>query len=390
MFQMTRCLRCGLPASNEGNHYDKNGICRACVSAEQKMHIDWNERYDKLLEIVSEYKELALQVGSSYDCMVPISGGKDSFFQLHVLTKVLKLKVLAVTFSHNWYSEIGLYNLWNALESFDVDHIQFTPNRTSISEAAHFSLAAIGDACWHCHSGVGAFPLHVAVKFGIPLLIWGESAAEASGRGTHFEPLTKFDRDYFIKISSKISVCDASKDASQYRLFKMLEPPTAEECEAAGIVGLHLGDYIFWDEEKQTDFIKREYGWKEDHVEGAIKGYKSVECIMPGMHDYTMYLKRGFGRASIQAAADVRQGVMTLSDAVSIAQPIDSTEPEAMGYFSEITGYSHDDIYTVMEKQRVGEWKDFRKITAHEQQDRKSEARRPFVIKFIERIKREL
>ena len=91
------------------------------------MHINWEERRNDLNKILDQAKLEARLNKTTYDCIVPISGGKDSVFQLHVLTKVYDLKVLAVTFSHNWYSKIGFYNLMNCLEEFNIDHIQMTP-----------------------------------------------------------------------------------------------------------------------------------------------------------------------------------------------------------------------------------------------------------------------
>jgi N-acetyl sugar amidotransferase len=384
MLALKYCRRCVMPETNEGNEFDENGICRSCVSAEQKMHISWDDRFLKLREIVENIKADAAEKNLAYDCIVPISGGKDSVFQLHVLTKVLGLKVLTVTFSHNWYSKIGMYNLWNALEQFEVDHIQFSPNRNLISKAAKGSLEQIGDACWHCHSGVGAFPLHIAVKFKIPMLIWGESAAEVSGRATHFDPVIHFDRDYFIKISSKVTVSDFSKNSEEMRLFQMLEPPTLEECDEVGVVGIHLGDFIFWDEERQTEFIKKEYGWIEDKVEGAYKGYKSVECIMPGVHDFTNYLKRGFGRATVQASGDVRQGLMRRSEALEFARTIDSVEPNALNYFLEVTGYSKSEFYEIMEQQKKGVLKD--QMIPVKNLDAEP-IKKPFIIEFIDEIR---
>ena len=160
-----------MPETTEGIEFDDLGICRACNSSEQKMHISWEERAEVLKEILEKAKSDAKENQSPYDCMVPISGGKDSFYQLHVLVKVFNLRVLAVTFSHNWYSKIGWYNLMNALEVFDVDHMMYTPSRSTVNGAAKNSLKAIGDVCWHCHSGVGSYPLHIATKFNIPLLI---------------------------------------------------------------------------------------------------------------------------------------------------------------------------------------------------------------------------
>tara|TARA_B100000401_G_scaffold393188_1_gene300908 strand:- start:12691 stop:13836 length:1146 start_codon:yes stop_codon:yes gene_type:complete len=376
-----------MPETTEGIDFDENGICRACNSSEQKMHINWEERAKSLERILEEAKAEAKKRNSPYDCMVPISGGKDSAYQLHVLTKVYKLNVLAVTFSHNWYSKIGTYNLLNCLEEFDVDHIQYTPARSKVNRAAKKSLDAIGDACWHCHSGVGAFPLHIATKFNISLLIWGESIAEMSGRASHFEPVLKFDRDYFLKVSAKVSVKDLSDQELKYREIQMFEPPTAKECEEAGVWGIHLGDYIFWDEEKQTEFLKKNYGWIEDKVENTYKGYKSVECIMPGVHDFTNYIKRGFGRGTVHASMDVRTGLMNREEGLKIAKEFDSEEPNALNYYLEATGHSKEEFYKIMLEKRMIPIKDITPEISESKHQGKNI--RPFVIDFIEETRKE-
>ena len=381
------CNRCVMPETTEGIEFDENGICTACTSSEQKMHINWNERREMLESLLNKAKKDAKKNDSPYDCIVPISGGKDSTYQLHVLVEVYKLRVLAVTFSHNWYSKIGFYNLVNCLEEFNVDHIQFTPNRKSVGVAAKKSLKAIGDACWHCHSGVGSFPLHIAVKFKIPLLIWGESIAEVSGRASHFDPVLKFDRDYFLKVSAKVSVDDFSSDKEERRMFQLFEPPTMEECIEQDVHGIHIGDFIFWDEEKQLEFIKEEYGWIEDTVEGAYKGYKSVECIMPGVHDYTNYLKRGYGRATFQASNDVRQGLMGRSEALKIAHEIDQLEPAALKYFLSITGYTEKEFYRSMKELRRPQVNNSEIPIKQIQDSPETSLKLPFVIEFINSIR---
>jgi N-acetyl sugar amidotransferase len=345
---MNYCMRCCMPESNEGMEFDEMGICRACQSAEQKIHIDWTDREKKLRQLLGEHRQL----NNDYDCIVPISGGKDSTFQLHVVTEVYKLRALAVTFSHNWYSETGKRNLENSLEKFNVDHIMFTPNRALVNKLARQSLFKIGDACWHCHAGVGAFPLQIAVKFRIPLLIWGESIAEMSGRATHFDPVHKFDRDYFTKVSAKVfpdqMVCEliSKKELSPFKL------PSYEEIEEVGVIGIHLGDYLFWDDERQMEFVRDNYGWEEDEVQGTYKQYKSVECIMPGVHDYTKFLKRGFGRGTDHASADVRAGLITREEGFELAKNYDTERPEALDYYLKISGLSEEEFHDIMRYHR--------------------------------------
>lgn len=355
-FQNLRyCVRCCMPETQEGITFDEMGICQACQSQEQKIHIDWVEREKQLRKIFDEAKAKA---GNNYDCILPISGGKDSTFQMHVLTKVYGMKPLAVTFSHNWYSETGWYNLMNALEEFNVDHIMFTPNRQLVNKLAKRSLSGIGDACWHCHSGVGAFPLQAAVRFKIPLLIWGESIADYSGRASHFNPVRKFDREYFTKVSAKLHPHEMVSEEISERDLYPFNVPSAEECEAIGVHGIHLGDYIFWDEERQTEFVRDNYGWKETQVEGSYKGYKSAECIMPGVHDMACYLKRGYGRATFHASMDVRNGLLTKDEAFDLIKRFDAERPDALDYYLKITGMTEAEFYEILAQHRQPKLKD--------------------------------
>lgn len=353
--QLRYCSRCCMPETNEGIRFDELGICQACQSQEQKIHINWVEREKELRALLERYKT---QAGNSYDCIIPISGGKDSTFQLHVLTKIYGIKPLAVTFSHNWFSETGRYNLTNAIEKFNVDHILFTPNRDLVDRLARESLKQIGDSCWHCHSGVGAFPLQVAVRFNIPLLVWGESISESSGRSCYFEPIRKFDRDYFTKVSAKVypdrmvNAAISKKDVHPFQL------PTYEDIERVGVVGIHLGDYVFWDDERQMEFVRDTYGWREDKVEGTYKRYKSVECVMAGVHDYSKFIKRGFGRGTDHASADVRAGLLTREEAFELAKRYDTDRPEALDYYLKITGYAEEEFLNIVKSHREGKAKE--------------------------------
>ncbi|MFH0780865.1 MAG: N-acetyl sugar amidotransferase [Pseudomonadota bacterium] len=345
---MQYCVRCCMPMSNEGMEFDDMGICRACQSSEQKIHIDWVAKETELKKLLNYYKSL----DNDYDCIVPISGGKDSTFQLHIMTKVYNMRVLAVTFSHNWYSETGKYNLENALEKFNVDHIMFTPNRDLVNRLARHSLSQIGDSCWHCHAGVGAFPLQIAVKYKIPLLVWGESIADVSGRASHYNPVRRFDRDYFTKVSAKMYPEEMVCSSIRLRELAGFKLPSYEEMEEANVVGIHLGDYLFWDDERQMEFVRDIYDWREDKVEGTYKGYKSVECRMAGMHDYTKFLKRGFGRGTDHASADVRCGLLTREEAFELAKKHDTERPGALDYYLKITGFNEDEFLAVMGEHR--------------------------------------
>jgi len=352
---LNRCARCCLPSTQEGQVFDEFGICTVCRSSEDKMRIDWVGRRKELVKILEKAKEI--HKNDPYDCLIPISGGKDSTFQLHVLVKEFGMRPLCVTFSHNWFSSIGIYNLFNALDKFSVDHVMFTPNRNLVNKLAKKSLKSIGDSCWHCHAGVGAYPLKVARDYGIKLIVWGESVAESSSRGTYSNPVYKFDQDYFLKVSAKTRPKDMvdSEFGIDERDLEPFLTPTEEQYANSKITGIHLGDYIYWDEERQTEFVIAEYDWRESNVEGTYKGYKSAECIMPGVHDFTCYLKRGYGRATFHASADVRSGLVTREEALENLVPIDSIQPKVLDYYLKITGYSEKEFYEIMKTKKDSE-----------------------------------
>lgn len=348
---LTYCTRCCMPETLEGVTFDEFGVCTICRAQEEKMHIDWAAREKRLRQLLEHHKAKA---GSNYDCILPISGGKDSTFQLHVLTRIYGMKPLAVTFNHNWFTKTGRENLENALEKFHVDHLQFTPSRTVINKLARKSLPMIGDACWHCHMGVGAFPLQAAVRFRIPLIVWGESVSEADGRATYQEGVTRYDRNYFTKISARVEADAMVDDQISARDVHPFQLSSVEEIERAGVVGIHLGDYLFWDEERQVEFVIKEYGWKDDRVEGTYKSYKSVECIMAGVHDYAKFVKRGFGRGSDHASADVRAGLLTREEAFELAKKADLERPEALDYYLQITGMTEKEFLEILKNKREG------------------------------------
>ena len=351
------CTRCCMPESSERIGFDELGICHACRSSEQKMRINWADRQKKLRTLLEEAKAKS---GSNYDCVVPISGGKDSAFQLHILVKVFGMTPLAVTFSHNWFTETGKYNLANILDKLGVDHMMYTPNRGLVNKLARKSLPMIGDSCWHCHAGVWSYPFHVACKFKIPLIIYGESPAEFSGRTTYWEQDLDNNKD-FVKVGLRESIkvpADKMVDENISRKeLNLFFPPTVQELEEAGIYGAFLGDFVFWDHERQTEFLVKEYGWKEDKVEGSYKYYKSVECRMAGVHDYAKYIKRGFGRGTDFASQDVRAGLMTREEAFDLAAQVDAERPGALDYYLQITGYSEEEFYRILKEKREGKAK---------------------------------
>jgi N-acetyl sugar amidotransferase len=341
------CTRCCLPETMEGISFDEFGICVPCRSSEEKMHIDWAQRRRSLEVIIDSFRSQTY-----YDCMLPMSGGKDSMYQAHILRKDFDVNPLAVTHGQNWLSLVGRYNLENCLQKFDLDHIVFNMSRAVINEAARKSLGAIGDACWHCHIGAGTFPVQTALAWGIDLMCFGESIAEADGRGS-YQKQKEASLFYNLEVSAKVQAEDMADERTSARTLSPWTYPPREALRTSRIRYIHLGDYFFWDEERQVEFVKRNYEWMEATVENAYKGFKSVECVMAGVHDYANFIKRGIGRATVQASTDVRRGLLTREEGFELAKQFDTQRPHALDFYLQLTGLSEENFEQTLRDARA-------------------------------------
>jgi N-acetyl sugar amidotransferase len=336
------CNRCCMPETMEGITFDEFGICTPCRSSEEKMHINWEEREERLRSLLDSQRS-----DIYYDCLLPMSGGKDSTFQAYVLTHRYNVTALAVTHGANWMSLSGRYNLENCLQKFDLDHIIFHANRAVINKAARKSLKAIGDACWHCHIGAGTFVIQSAFSWNVKLMIWGESIAERDGRGSYMNQ-TEASLYYNLEISGRVKAEDYADEDIPYNELSHWFYPDKSKIQNSNIRYLHLGDYIFWDEEKQVDFLVRNFEWMDSKVENAFKGYKSNECVMAGVHDYSNFIKRGIGRATVQASDDVRRGIITREEGFELAKQFDTQRPHALDFYLKITGYTEEEFEKIL------------------------------------------
>jgi len=175
MDDLERCTRCTVPITWETVRYDENGVCNICRNWETKQRdIDWEARERQLRGIFDEAKRR----GGEYDCIVPFSGGKDSTYTLWAIVRQYGLRPLVVSFDHGFYRPRMIENRTRTFRRLGVDVLSFTPNWRVVRKLMREALIRRGDFCWHCHAGVFAYPMRVAVRYRVPLLIWGEGGGE--------------------------------------------------------------------------------------------------------------------------------------------------------------------------------------------------------------------
>ena len=354
---MIYCKKCVLPNTHETIDFDDEGICNICRQAEIKhSSIDWTSRKKMLDEIVSKYKNRG-----QYDCIVPFSGGKDSVFQLWYIVTQLNLKPLVVRFDHWGYRPLVEKNNVKVFKSLSVDFLQFRPSWKVVKELMLEALKRTGDFCWHCHTGVFAYTMQTAVRYNIPLVIWGESSSEY--RAYHkAEELEELNESLFDEMINLGITADKMYDYLEGRVEKRdLSPyvfPSREELDKLGAKPIYLGNYIKWNTKENVEIIKRELGWEGQQVEGIPPeyDYEKIECKYQGVRDYCKYIKRGHGRTNHLACIDIRNGVMTRDEGMALSLKYDGKRPATLDYFLNILGISESEFIDIVKNNQVSDW----------------------------------
>lgn len=300
-------------------------ICSGCRVAQQKDTIDWDKRGKMLEQILSENKSVD---GSNYDCIIPVSGGKDSYFQTHVIKNLYGLNPLLVTYHGNNYLPEGQKNLDRMREVFGVDHLIFKPSVDLLIRMNRAGLKIQGDMNWHAHCGIITYPVQVAVKYKIPLIIWGEHGpthiggqhslndlVEMNARARKEHYLRGFDWDDFV----------GTEDIQANELL-WAKYPSDEEIEDLDLRQIHLGNYVHWDENIHAQTVLEQYDWEpaRQPFERTYRMFSNLDDMHEnGIHDYLKYVKFGYGRATDHASKDIRAGKMTRQEGIEMVRKYD-------------------------------------------------------------------
>lgn len=310
--------------------FDENGVCSGCNVSQEKQQIDWAKRAEMLKEIAEAYRS---KDGSNYDCVIPVSGGKDSHYQTYYMTKVLGLKPLLVTYHGNNYLEVGEENLRNMRNAFDVDHIIMGPSVEVLKKLNRICFKLMGDMNWHNHAGIFSTPVQVAVKFNIPLIVWGEHGRLDLGGQFSLNDLVEMTAKDILEYEKRgfdwdTMTDDGLKKIGRPELCEGLTArdlfcqkyPSMEDIARVGVRGIFLGNYIDWDANKQTEFVVKNYGFKIS-TEPFERTYRTMSNLDDmhenGIHDYLKFIKFGYGRASDHTSKDIRLGQMTREEGIA-------------------------------------------------------------------------
>jgi N-acetyl sugar amidotransferase len=331
----------------------EDGFCDACASSLRKHHeIDWSERESQFLEILQRYRG----DGSHYDCIIPVSGGKDSCFQAITMRDEYGMTPLCVNHIPCELTEVGQQNL-TFLRDQGFDLIQVGADRKTYRELVRIGFSKLGDCCWPEHIGIFTVPVRVAVQYKVPLLIWGENSQFEYGGPASHRDNNFLDRNWLEQFQmSGYRISDVSKnDGIDKNRVKVLTYPSDDEIKEVGVTGLFLGYYKKWDSLKNFQIV-HELGWKKNPhgpVEGAYNDIENLDCKwVGGLHDYMKFLKFGYGRATDQICIEIRSGRLSRSQGIdALKQTSEGKIPwRYIPDFLNYTGYSEKEFFDILDR----------------------------------------
>lgn len=322
-------------------HFDDKGICDACNYAEQKKHtIDWSEREQRLRDICDRHRKN----DGSYDCIIPGSGGKDSFYASHVLKNKYGMHPLTVTWAPHLYTDWGWKNFQSWIHS-GQDNYLMTPNGRVHRLLTRLSTELLFHPFQAFMFGQKALAPKMALQFNIPLVFYGENEAEY---GNPIQDTLKAQRDwtYFSATDQSqiflggVSLQDLKSDfgLDQNDLQPYL-PANSERLAQAGVEVHYLGYYLKWHPQSCYYYAVEHGGFQAspERTPGTYSKYNSIDDKIDDFHYYTTGIKFGIGRASYDASQEIRSGDITRDEGVALVKRFDLEFPER--FAQEIFNY---------------------------------------------------
>lgn len=323
---MRYCTLCFLPETKPDLYFNEKGICAACIAYVERKEIDWTQREKDFGEVIERIRATSK---SKWDCIVPVSGGKDSTAQV---LKVLELGLnpLCVTSTTCDLSEIGRMNIEN-IKQLGVDYMEFSPNQVVRAKLNKIGLEQVGDISWPEHVGIFTIPVRAAVQFGVPLIVWGENSQNEYGGPASARDNNILNRRWLEEFGGLLGL-RVSDMIEGYGIREIdLVPytyPTDEELATVGVTGLFLGYYFPWDG-LTNYFLSQAHGFKSygKVIEGSVVDYENLDNYQTGIHDYFKFLKFGFGRATDLVSVSLRRGRITRKQGLELIKLHDGKYP---------------------------------------------------------------
>lgn len=333
-----KCKRCSFPDTRPGEKF-VDGVCGACRNYDKRKFIDWAGRQEELERLCEKYRGKG-----QYDCLIPVSGGKDSYFLVHTLVRELGMRPLLVTVTDSFtHTKAGSFNLRNLITQFNLNHWQYTISHDLFKRATRAAFELTGEPLKFVEYAIYTVPVKLAQELGIGLVFFGENSGyEYGGREEDSYDATP-DVDAMAKGMYEYPWMGVAKD----ELDSIR--PSPEEIQVC-----YMSYFRPWSSLTNVE-VARKYGFRDLTGEwdrkGTIENFEQIDSKGYMVHLWMKYPKYGFQRVADIACRRVREGAMSKAEAVREIFDKDPTlDPEAREDFIAVTGYTEQEFYDIVQK----------------------------------------
>ncbi len=321
---MRYCTRCIMPDTRPGLVIGDDGVCNACRNYESRADIDWAAR-------VAAFEQVAVHARSStreYDCIIPVSGGKDSFWQV-VTCLEYGLKPLCVTWLPPSRTEIGRRNLENLI-ALGVDHIGYRINPEVEKRFVLKAYERLGSTAIPMHQAIFSIPLRLAVRLGIPLVVWGENSAFEYGGRDDIAKGFRLDRAWLAAhgVTGGTTAMDWVGEGLDEKAMSPYLLPSEKELTHANVHAVFLGYYFPWDPRKSLA-VASAHGFQaaEGCPRTGLYDFADIDDDFISIHHWLKWYKFGFTRLFDNLSLEIRSGRVTRDEAVAIVRQAGEQRP---------------------------------------------------------------
>jgi N-acetyl sugar amidotransferase len=344
------CSKCLMPDTRPGIKFDEDGICFPCINYDKIKTTDWEQRKKELEILCDKYRGCN---GNYYDCIIAVSGGKDSHFQVYYMKEVMKMNPLLVSLGNLDWTETGKENLDNLSETFGCETLVLQPNRKVAKKMLRKAFEKLGSPSWYLDYLIYAYPYRMAIKLGLKLLVYGEDINYTYG-GKHDQEtpsaLLQPQNDVVKPVWDEwFEDGEISK-----RDLDVIAQPTIKEIEDAGLEPIYLSYFVPWNSYHNFE-VAQKWGFRhlghEHDREGSIDNYDQIDSISYLLNPFMKYLKFGHSSATDVASKLIRYGIKTRDEMIPIVEDKDGKlDQDIVKNFCSFTSMDVFEFWKIMDK----------------------------------------
>jgi N-acetyl sugar amidotransferase len=339
-----------MPDTRPGISFNDEGVCSACQSFENRKNINYPQRYEELKKLCNKYR--GMNGPNGYDCMIAVSGGKDSHFQVYVMKELMGMNPILVTVEDNFpMTNAGMHNIKNISEAFGCDIISMKPNIKAQKIIMRKTFEQYGKPTYFIDRYIYTYPLHMALKFNTPLLVYGENIGYEYGGGNAIETYSAKDQ-ISNGVGTGIPTEEFLIEGVSLKDLNFFEPPVAGEIEK--LDPIYISYFLEWNSysnyllAKSKGFHDLTHEWQRSH---HVEQFDQIDSRAYLVHSWMKYPKFGHASATDYAARFVRYGMLTRDEAIEMVKKHDyDLDVLCIRDFCDFIGYSEIEFWAIIEK----------------------------------------